>query len=150
MTSGPNEPVGHGGQRLVLRPIPPGRRAVEAHRLTASAGSGARNQVWELLDPWGSHEGLAAALAVTHRVDDMVILLGVTVLDGSRRESIRCLVQQLVAVLRRTDASVVCSSVDDTVVRDELVAAGFVSLPEELGGADSDVPAGRRRMMLQL
>ena len=150
MTSGPNEPGGHSGQRLVLRPVPPGRRAEDARQLTASAGSGARNQVWELLDPWGSQDGLAAALAVTHRVDDMVILLGVMVLDGSPRDSIRLLVQQLVAVLRRTDASVVCSSVDDMVVREELLVAGFVSLPEELGGADSATPAGPRRMILQL
>jgi hypothetical protein len=149
MTSRPSEPGGHSRQRLVLRPIPPDRRAEEANQLIASAGSGARNQVWELLDPWGSHEG-SAALAVTHWVDDIVTLLGVTVLDGSGRESIRRLVQELVAVLRRTDASVVCSSVDDTVVREELHAAGFVSLPEELDGADSAAPAGRRRMILQL
>ena len=52
-------------------------------------------------------------------------------------------VQQLVAVLRRTDASMVCSSLDDALVREELLAAGFLPLPGEL---DAD----RARIILQL
>ena len=105
-------------------------------------GSGERNQEWEFADPWGTDEGSAAALAVTRRVGDVVMLLQIWVSDGAPAETIRLLVQQLVAVLRRTDASMVCSSVDDAAVREELLAAGFVPLPGELGAEpEADHPA---------
>jgi hypothetical protein len=135
---------------LVLRQIQPDGLADVAYRLITRAGSGESDQAWELADPWGSQEGSSAALAVTRRVGDMVMLLGITVNDGAPPETIRYLVQQLVATLRRTDVSVVCSSVDDESVREELLAAGFVPLPEELAAAQSRTPAGRSRMILQL
>jgi len=60
-------------------------------------------------------------------------LLRIWVDEGAPAETIGLLVEQLVVVLRRTDASMVCSSVEDEAVRVELLAAGFVSLPGELG-----------------
>jgi hypothetical protein len=106
-------------------------------------GSGGRSQEWEFADPWGTDEGSAAALAVTRRMGDVVMLLRIWVSDGAPAETIRLLVHQLVAILRRSDASMVCSSVDDPAVREELLAAGFVPLPVELG-------ADPRRIILQL
>jgi hypothetical protein len=135
---------------LVLREIQPDGLADVAYRLITRAGLGESDQAWELADPWGSQEGSSAALAVTRRVGDMVMLLGITVSDGAPPETIRFLVQQLVATLRRSDVSVVCSSVDDESVREELLAAGFVPLPEELDAAQSRTPAGRTRIILQL
>jgi hypothetical protein len=143
-------PGDQNGRRLVLRQIQPDGLADVAYRLITGAGSGESDQAWELADPWGAQEGSSAALAVTRRVGDMVMLLGITVNDGAPPETIRCLVQQLVATLRRTDAAVVCSSVDDEAVREELLAAGFVPLPEELDAAQSRTPAGRTRIILQL
>jgi hypothetical protein len=150
MASGVEGPGGQNGRRLVLREIQSDGLADVACRVITRAGSGEGDQAWELTDPWGSPEGSSAALAVTRRVDDMVMLLGITVNDGAPPETIRHLVQQLVATLRRTDVSVVCSSVDDESVREELLAAGFVSLPEELDAAQSMTPADRPRMILQL
>jgi len=106
-------------------------------------GPGERNQEWEFADPWATDEGSAAALAVTRRVADVVMLLEVRVSDGAPAQTTRLLVEQLIAVLRRTDASMVCSSVEDAPVREELLAAGFVPLPDELG-------AEPRRIILQL
>jgi hypothetical protein len=106
-------------------------------------GSGECNQEWEFTDPWRTDEGPAAALAVTRRVGDVVMLLRIWVRAGAPAETLRLLAEQLVAVLRRTDASMVCSSVDDAAVREELLAAGFVPLPGELG-------ADPTRMILQL
>jgi len=80
---------------------------------------------------------------VTRRVGEVVMLLQVWVRDGAPAETIRLLVEQLVAVLRRADASIVCSSVDDAAVCEELLAVGFVPLPGELG-------AEPRRIILQL
>lgn len=150
MTSGPSEPRGNDGRRLVLRPVPLGRLTEEASLLITTAGLSESDQVWELCDPWGSHETSPAALAVTHRVDDMVLLLGVGVHDGPPRETVRCLVQQLVATLRRTDASLICSWVDDGNVRGELLAVGFVPLPENVDTAYPKAAAGHTRMILQL
>jgi hypothetical protein len=150
MTSGRSEPRGNDRQRLVLRPVPAGRLTEEASLLIAKAGVGEGDQVWELCDPWVSHEMWPAALAVTHRVDDVVMWLGVMVHEGAPRETVRCLVQQLVATLLRSDASMVCSSLDDASVREELLAAGFVPLPEELDAARQVTPASHTRMILQL
>jgi hypothetical protein len=66
-------------------------------------------------------------------VGDVVMLLRIWVSDAAPAETIRLLVDQLVAVLRRTDASMVCSSVENAAVREELLTAGFVPLPGELG-----------------
>jgi len=106
-------------------------------------GPGAHHQEWEFADPWADDEGLAAALAVTRRVGDVVVLLRISLCDGAPAGTMRLLVEQLMAVLRRTDASMVSSSVEDEAVREELLAAGFVSLPVELG-------SDPRRMILQL
>jgi EAL domain-containing protein (putative c-di-GMP-specific phosphodiesterase class I) len=72
-----------------------------------------------------------------------VILLRIWVSDDAPAETVRLLVDQLVAVLRRTGASMICSSVEDAAVRQELLAAGFVALPGELGDES-------RRIILQL
>jgi hypothetical protein len=138
-----NKPDDPDRRRLVLRPIRPDGLAEVAHLLPNSAGLGERDQVWELADPWEPQERSSVALAVTRRVGEIVRLLGITVADGAPPETIRCLVQQLVATLRRTDASLVYSSVEDAAVREELLAAGFVPLPGELG-------AEPRRIILQL
>ena len=138
------------GRRLLLRPIAPAGRADVAHLLAIGAGSGAGDQMWELADPWGSQEGSSAALVVTRRVGDMVMLLGITVNDAAPPDTIRSLVQQLVATLRRTDASVLCSWIDDAAVREELLAAGFVPLPEDIDAAQPEPPAGPTRIILQL
>lgn len=141
-----SEPVDQRARRLVLRPIQPdeldGGLYDDAQSVTRK-GSGDRNQEWEFADPWGTDEGSAAALAVTRRVADVVMLVRVWVSDGAPAETTRLLVEQLVAFLRRTDASMVCSSVEDAAVREELLAAGFVPLPGELG-------AEPRRIILQL
>ena len=128
-----SDPGDERARRLVLRPI--GRDVLDggAHWSVTREGSGEPNQEWEFADPWGADEGSAAALAVTRRVGDVVMLLGIWVNEGAPAETIGLLVEQLVAVLRRTDASMVCSSVEDEAVRVELLAAGFVSLPGELG-----------------
>src|SRR5215218_9668912 len=138
--SGPGDPQ---ARHLLLRPIQADGPDGAAHRSLTGEGSGARDQEWEFADPWGTHEGPAAALAVTRRVGDAVILLRIGVSDAAPAETIRLLVDQLVAVLRRTDASMICSSVEDAAVREELLAAGFVPLPGELGGEP-------RRIILQL
>ena len=128
------EPGDPRARHLVLRLIRSDGLDGGAHRSVAGEGSGERDQEWEFADPWGTEEGSAAALAVTRRVSDVVILLRIWVSDAAPAETIRLLVDQLVAVLRRTDASMVCSSVEDAAVRKELLAAGFVPLPGELGG----------------
>jgi hypothetical protein len=138
-----SEPGDQQARRLVLRPIRPDGLDGGAHRSVTREGSGGRSQEWEFADPWGTDEGSAAALAVTRRVGDVVMLLRIWVSDAAPAETIRLLVHQLVAILRRSDASMVCSSVDDPAVREELLAAGFVPLPVELG-------AEPRRMILQL
>jgi hypothetical protein len=145
-----DRPGEQNGRHLVLSPIQPDGLADETHLLITRSGPGESDQVWELADPWASREGSAAALAVTRHVGDTVMLLGVTVDDGAPPETIRCLVQQLVAILRRSDASVVCSSVDDDAVCEELLAAGFVPLPDDLDAAHPQTPAGRTRIILQL
>jgi hypothetical protein len=114
------------------------------------AGSGDHDQVWELIDPWGVQEAKSVALAVTRRVGDMVMLRGITIDGAAPPETMRCLVQQLVAALRRTDASVVCSSVVDDAVREELLAAGFVPLLDNVDAAQPEGPAGPARIILQL
>jgi hypothetical protein len=133
-------------RRLVLRPIRrgglDGGLDGGAYQSVTGEGSGERSQEWEFADPWGTDEG-SAALAVTRRVGDVVMLLRIWVSDTAPAETIRLLVEQLVAVLRRTDASMVCSSVEDGAAREELLAAGFVPLPDELG-------AESRRIILQL
>ena len=72
----------------------PGRDRVDAVRM-------------EFADPWGTDEGSAAALAVTRRVGDVVMLVRIWVSDAAPAETIMLLVHQLVAVLRRSDASMV-------------------------------------------
>ena len=150
MTADPNQSRGRDGRPLVLRSIPPGRRAVEVSLRDRKAGLVGRDEVWELIDPWAFHEGATAALAVTRRVGGMVILLEATVHDDAPPDTVRCLVQQLVAVLRRTDASLVCTSVDDAVLLEEFLAAGFVALPEEPETGAPGTPADRIRFILQL
>src|SRR4051812_36407737 len=112
-----SEPEDQQARRLVLRPIQPDALDGGARPSVTRDGSGERNQEWEFSDPWRTDEGPAAALAVTRRVGDVVMLLGICVRAGAPAETIRLLVEQLVAVLRRTDASMVCSSVDDAAVR---------------------------------
>src|SRR3954451_17365616 len=137
-----SEPEDQQARRLVLRPIQ--REALGGARPSVTRdGSGARNQEWEFTDTWRTDGGSAAALAVTRRGGDVVMLLRIWVSDAAPAETIRLLVEQLVAVLRRTDASMVCSSVGDAAVREELLAAGFVRLPGELG-------AEPRQVILQL
>jgi hypothetical protein len=138
-----SEPEDQQARRLVLRPIQPGALDGGARPSVTRDGSGERNQEWEFTDPWRTDEGPAAALAVTRRVGDVVMLLRIWVRAGAPAETLRLLAEQLVAVLRRTDASMVCSSVDDAAVREELLAAGFVPLPGELGAEPT-------RMILQL
>lgn len=128
-----SEPGDQQARRLVLRPIQPDGLDGGADRSVTEQGSGERNQEWEFADPWGTEGGSTAALAVTHRVGDVVMLLRISVSEAAPTETTRLLVDQLVAVLRRTDASMVCSSVDDAAVREQLLAAGFVPLPGELG-----------------
>ena len=134
-------------RRLILRQIQPDGLAV-AHQLTSRAGPGERDQAWELADLWESEAGKRAALVVTRRVGDVVRLLGIVVNDDAPPETVRCLVQQLVAILRRTDVSVVWSSVDNADLHRELLAAGFVPLPEkpDAAGTSPDGP----RIILQL
>jgi hypothetical protein len=150
MSSFLSEPGDQHARRLVLRPIEEDPLSGEAYQSVTTDGSGNCDQAWELADPWGSDEGPSAALAVTRRVGDVVALLWVSVNEGAPAETIRQFVQQLVAVLRRTDASMVCSSLDDALVREELLAAGFVPLPGELDTARSSAPAGAERIILQL
>jgi hypothetical protein len=145
-----NESADQTGRPLVLRPIRPHGPAHVTHLLGSRARTGAGDQVWELADPWGSAEGSTVALAVTRRVGDMQVLLRITVIDGAPPETVRCLVQQLVAALRRTDACVVASSVDDADLRKELLAAGFVSMPDEPIATHPRTPLGRTWMILQL
>jgi hypothetical protein len=130
-------------RRLVLRPLRSDALDGGTGRSVTGEGSGERNQEWEFADPWAADEGSAAALAVTCRVGDVVMLVRIWVNDGAPAETLQLLVEQLVAVLRRTDASMVCSSVEDAAVREELLAAGFVPLPGELG-------ADPGRIILQL
>jgi hypothetical protein len=138
-----SEPGDQRARRLVLRPVQPDALDGGADRSVTGEGLGERDQEWEFVDPWGTEEGSAAALAVTRRVGDVVTLLRIWVSDAAPAETIRLLVEQLVAVLRRTDASMVCSSVEDATAHEELLAAGFVPLPGELG-------AEPRRVILQL
>ncbi|MFL6135447.1 MAG: hypothetical protein ACJ72A_21770 [Nocardioidaceae bacterium] len=138
-----NEPGNQEARRLVLRPIRPDGLDDGASRSVTRQGPGARHQEWEFADPWADDEGLAAALAVTRRVGDVVVLLTISLCDGAPAGTMRLLVEQLMAVLRRTDASMVSSSVEDEAVREELLAAGFVSLPVELG-------SDPKRIILQL
>jgi hypothetical protein len=138
-----SEPGDHRARRLLLRPIQPDALDGGAHRSVTREGPAERNQEWEFSDPWRPDEGSAAALAVTRRVGDVVMLVRISVSDAAPAETIGLLVEQLVAVLRRTDASMVCSSVEDAAVREELLAAGFVPLPGELGAEPS-------RIILQL
>jgi hypothetical protein len=145
-----SEPGDQQARRLVLRPIQPDGPEGGPDPSVTGEGSGERNQEWEFADPWRTDEGSVAALAVTRRVADVVILLRIRVSDTAPAETIRLLVQQLVAVLRRTDAAMVCSSVEDAAVREELLAAGFVPLPDELEAAHPRIPADRRRIILQL
>jgi hypothetical protein len=137
------EPGDQQARGLLLRPIQPDEPQGRRERMATGKGSRERNQEWEFADPWRTDEGSVAAVAVTRRVGDVVMLLRIRVSDGAPDETIRLLVQQLVAVLRRTDASMVCSSVEDAPVREELLAAGFVSLPGGLGAEPS-------RIILQL
>lgn len=134
-------------RRLILRQIQLDG-PVMAHLLTDGAWPAERDQAWELADLWESEAGERAALVVTRRVGDMVRLLGIMVNDDAPPETVRCLVQQLVAILRRTDASVVWSSVNDADLHRELLAAGFVPLPEQpdAAGTSPDGP----RIILQL
>jgi hypothetical protein len=138
-----SEPGDQQARRLVLRPIQPDRLDGAAHRSMTGQGSDERDQEWEFADPWGTEEGSAAAQAVTRRVGDVVMLLRIWVSDAAPAETIGLLVDQLIAVLRRTDASMVCSSVEEAAVREELLVAGFVPLPGEPG-------AEPRRIILQL
>jgi hypothetical protein len=138
-----SEPGDQPARRLVLRRVQPDGPDGGAHRSVTGVGLGERDRDWELVDPWGTEEGSAAARAVTRRAGDVVTLLRIWVCDAAPAEPIRLLVDQLVAVLRRTDASMVCSSAEDAAVREELLAAGFVPLPDELGGESL-------RMILQL
>jgi len=128
-----SEPGDQHARRLVLRPIRSVASAGGAHGSVSAEGSPERDQQWEFADPWGAEEGSAAALAVTHRAGDVVMLLRIWVSDAAPAETTRLLVDQLVAILRRTDASMVYSSIEDAAVRQELLAAGFVPLPGELG-----------------
>ncbi|WP_405070898.1 hypothetical protein OG558_15520 [Kribbella sp. NBC_01510] len=144
------EPGDQQARRLVLRPIQPVGLDGRAHRSVTGEGLGQRDQEWEFADPWATDEGSAAALAVTRRVGDWVMLLRIWVSDGAPAETIRLLVDQLVAVLRRTDASMVCSLVEDAAVREELLAVGFRPLPYELEAAHPRIPADRGRIVLQL
>jgi hypothetical protein len=138
-----NEPGNQGARRFVLRPIQPDGVDDGSSRSVIRRGSGEHHQEWEFADPWADDEGSPAALAVTRRVGDVVVLLKVSLSDGAPAGTMRLLVEQLMAVLRRTDASMVSSSVEDDSVREELLAAGFVPLPVELG-------ADPRRIILQL
>ncbi len=134
-----SEPGNEQARRLVLRPIHAGVLDGADHPSATGERSSERDQKWEFADPWRTDEGSVAALAVTRRVGDVVMLVRIRVSDGAPDETIRLLVQQLVAVLRRTDASMVCSSVEDAPVREELLVAGFVSLPRGLGGEPSQI-----------
>jgi hypothetical protein len=138
-----SEPEDQRARRLLLRPNQQDTSDAGAVLSVTEESSGGRNQRWEFVDPWETDEGSVAALAETRRVRDVVMLLRISVSDIAPAGTIRLLVEQLVAVLRRTDASMVCSLVDDPAVHEELVASGFVPLPVELD-------AGSRRTILQL
>jgi hypothetical protein len=131
-------------RRLVLRPIQTNALPDAVHPPVAEDRTGERvsDQEWEFADPWGVEEE-SSARAVTRREGDVVVVVGIWVSDGAPTGTTRALVQQLVAVLRRTDASMVCSSVEESTVREELLAAGFVRLPGEHG-------ADRPEIILQL
>jgi hypothetical protein len=150
MSSFLSEPGHQHARRLVLRPIEEDSLSGEAYQSVRTDGSGECDQAWELADPWGSDEGPSAALAGTRRVGDVVLLLWVSVNEGAPAGTTRQFVQQLVAALRRTDASMVCSSLDDALVHEELLTAGFVPLPSELDAAHSSTPADPERIILQL
>jgi hypothetical protein len=134
-----SEPGDQQARRLVLRPIQSDAPDGGAHQSVSRERSGERSQKWEFADPWGTDDGSAAALALTSRVGDVVMLLQISVSDGAPAETIGLLVQQLVAVLRRTDALLVCSSVEDEAVCEQLLAAGFVRLPGELGAEPGQI-----------
>jgi hypothetical protein len=138
-----SEPGHQQARRLVLRPIQAdGLDGGPRRPVTREAAAGQDGQ-WEFADPWGTDDESAAALAVTRRLGDVVMLLRVCISDGAPAETVRLLVEQLVALLRRTDASMVWSSIQDAAVREELLAAGFVPLPGELG-------VGAGQIILQL
>ena len=125
----------HGPRRLVLLPAAQGQ----------PSGSG---EDWELADLGSSQE--VAATARTRRNHELVVLVEVSVPSHAPAGTTQCLVQQLVAALRRTNASLVSSSLADEAVRRELLAVGFVPLPlegDERTGASGGVG---ERLILQL
>ncbi len=101
---------------------------------------------WELVDPWAAPSGRPEAVVTARRTREVVRVLTVEIVSGAPAGTVRTLVQQLVVALRRTDAAVVSCSIADPVVRRELVAAGFVQLPDE----NQDGRTVADRLILQL
>src|SRR3954453_3762889 len=70
-----NEPENQGARRFVLRPIQPTGLEDGPSQSVTRQGSGEHHQEWEFADPWADDEGSPAALVVTRRVGDVVVLL---------------------------------------------------------------------------
>ena len=121
-------PNGQYGPPLLLRPVWP--RHYRNRRKPPTSATEVETQAWELIDPWASPEESPAATATTRRLGQVVCLVDLAVGLRAPEVTIPRLMEQLVALLRRSDASVIFCSIQDPDVCEELVGAGFVPVPK--------------------
>jgi len=117
------------------------RDFVEAADPSTQAASGTW---WELCDPAAPRSQPPDGVVVSvRRSPDVIELVLFHVAMHADAGTATRLVDQLVAMLRRTDAQLICSSIEDREAHDTLVAAGFILVPDRYSTA-------RELLVLQL
>ena len=99
---------------------------------------------WELCDPAAPNGQPPDGVVVSvRRSPDVIELVLFHVAKDADAGTATRLVDQLVAMLRRTDAQLICSSIEDREAHGTLVSAGFIVVPDRYASA-------RELLVLQL
>jgi len=129
---------------LVLREVDSERLDLVRAFVEVAEASTPSGTWWELCDPAAPNSQPPDAVVVSvRRSPDVIELVLFHVAKDADAGTATRLVDQLVAILRRTDAQLICSSIKDGEGHGTLVSAGFIVVPER----DADA---RELLVLQL
>jgi hypothetical protein len=117
------------GIPMMLRKVPDSRRAL-AKELSGTEAAAAGETWWELVDAAADTDQPPSAVVLTrHSADGFVHVVLLRLHDGPDEDRAPRLVNELIAALRRSEATTVFIGAVDPTTASALVAAGFVALP---------------------